>query len=780
MPRKKRIAVRVEPPHGGAPSPHAAAWAKLTWDDLDQVFGGRSVSRGRSYQRGGHVNDLAIADDGRLLASVRGTHRYVTSARLNAKKTSRGRIEGTCSCPVGSQCKHAVAVIAEYLAQIADGKIPPAAAADDPRWIRLAEASSEDAYAYDDDDDEWEDEDDEAPARNPAAASGRTSRRDTREASAKSKGANSAAKGPRRTRADWDALIKADVEKKSAAELARLVLTLINRFPELRQEFQERILLGEGDAPRLIAEARKELRSVTSEIGWRNHWQHEGHTPDYSRLKHRLERLAELGQADAVVELGRELFERGLAQVGQSDDEGETGMALVGCFPVVFAAVAASSQSAAEKILYAIDACELDEWDYVGEPAAKILDARWARADWSSVADALAARLNPPLDKQKRSGVIDDDDDDGGDDNAENWSRNYRRDSLSGWLVHALEQARRDDEILPLYEAEVRRTGSYERLVNHLIEHERFDDAERWAREGIEQTREKFPGIASHLADKLVDLARRRKQWDVVAARAACEFFQNPSVVSLQELVTAAEKANCGAEVRRRALSFLETGMAPIRCEAAPVRVAKNAKAVPMKKWAKSAKKNVLAAQASPTQAAPRFVREEDWPLPLPDYLAAAFLRPPGPYDRQWKHLDVLVDLAIAEKKPDEALRWYDQIVAEEPKSRGAGYAVPWFSTASIATRVASEVAKSHPERALEVYRRELDAHLPHANQGAYESAAACLRKMRPIMQSLDRDDFWIELIKDIREKYRNRPRFMEALDKLERRPIVETQKRRK
>jgi hypothetical protein len=66
--------------------------------------------------------------------------------------------------------------------------------------------------------------------------------------------------------------------------LAKCVVALVNRFPELRQEFQERILLGEGDAPRLIDEARKELRSVTSEIGWQNHWQHDGHTPDYSRL----------------------------------------------------------------------------------------------------------------------------------------------------------------------------------------------------------------------------------------------------------------------------------------------------------------------------------------------------------------------------------------------------------------------------------------------------------------------------------------------------------------
>ena len=775
MPRKKTSASRLDQPHAVATIPHAAAWAKLTWDDLDQAFGSRSVQRGRSYQRSGQVRNLAVSSDGRLLAAVQGTHRYVTSAQLDAKKKSRGQIVGICTCPVGSQCKHAVAVIAEYLAQIADGKSPPAAAADDSRWARLTESSAdeyeddeeEDEHTYDDEtDDKW-DEDDEDSSRSARTASIRTSCRGTRSPSGKSKGSNSTAKTPRRTRAEWDALIQADIEKKSAAELAKCVVALVNRFPELRQEFQERILLGEGDAPRLIGEARKELRSVTSEIGWQNHWQHDGHTPDYSRLKHRFERLAELGHADAVVELGRELFERGISQVEQAHDEGETGMALAECFPVVFAAVAVSSLAPAEKILYAIDACELDQWDYIGEPAANILDARWSSADWSAVADTLAARLNPSSKERKNA-----EDSRDLDDGLDRWSRNYRRDSLSDWLVHALEKAVRDDEVLPLYEAEVRRTGSYERLVNHLMQLKRFDDAERWAREGIEQTYEKLPGIASHLVDKLVDLARSRKQWDVVAARAACEFFRDPNVKSFQDLVGAAEKAKCGASVRRRAEQFLETGIAPIRCQTAPAQAATSG----LKK--KGARQGFAVPSTSPTLG---FICEDGWPLPLPDYLAAAFLRLRGPYDRQRKHREVLVELAIAEKRPDQALRWYDTIVADEKsKSGGAPRAMAWNSAAALASRVAAAVAKSHPERALEVYHLELEAHLPQANQGAYESAAACLRKMRPIMQSLDRDDFWIELVKDIREKYRNRPRFLEILDKLERRPIVATQKRRR
>ena len=79
--------------------------------------------------------------------------------------------------------------------------------------------------------------------------------------------------------------------------------------------------------------------------------------------------------------------------------------------------------------------------------------------------------------------------------------------------------------MLAIYESEARATGSYERLVKYLIAEKRFDDAERWAREGIEKTREKLPGIASSLAASLCEVSRGRKQWDIVAAHAAWRFL---------------------------------------------------------------------------------------------------------------------------------------------------------------------------------------------------------------------------------------------------------------
>jgi uncharacterized Zn finger protein len=132
-----------------------AGWSALTWDDLVQWAGSRSVERGRSYQRGGQVKDLKISPDGELLATVLGGDRYATTVALASGRKHRS-LDSECSCPVGtSGCKHAVAVVADYLQAVADGRKVPVANEDDPRW---AELDGE----RDDVDDDWdEDEDDD-------------------------------------------------------------------------------------------------------------------------------------------------------------------------------------------------------------------------------------------------------------------------------------------------------------------------------------------------------------------------------------------------------------------------------------------------------------------------------------------------------------------------------------------------------------------------------------------------------------------------------------------
>ena len=70
--------------------------------------------------------------------------------------------------------------------------------------------------------------------------------------------------------------IRKHIEAKSHDELVELVWALTERFPELSEEFRDRIALGEGNVDRLVTEARKEIRRVFPEAGWVNSWTGEG------------------------------------------------------------------------------------------------------------------------------------------------------------------------------------------------------------------------------------------------------------------------------------------------------------------------------------------------------------------------------------------------------------------------------------------------------------------------------------------------------------------------
>jgi uncharacterized Zn finger protein len=678
-------------------------WAALTWDDLAQWADNRTVSRGQSYERGRRVLNLVISQEGRLLANVSGRELYVVSVWLEPQGKKGSFIHSECTCPVGVACKHAVAVVAEYLDLAAKDKTVPTSTAKDPRWQKLANL---DASDWDEDEDmiEEPEEADEEEKQKPSRRASRGGSRQT-----------------------LDEKIQSHIRAKGQEELADLVWSLTQRFPELREEFRERIALGEGNVDRLVTEARRELQRVTAEPGWANSWSGQGSIPDYSQLIHRLERLLLAGHADAVVKLGREIIERGTSQVEGSNDEGETGEAFAECFPVIFNAVAASSLSPAQKLLFVIDANLEDEFDLIRGAADVVEDENSDPAVWSEVADELARRLAK----------------DGTPTGEDHFSRNYQRDHLTKWLGDALFNAKRPEEALTLYEQEARRTGSYERLVQFLVRQKRYEDAERWANEGIEKTIEKLPGIASHLAEVLRDIARARRRWDEVAAYAAWRFFEQPSQAGFEELIAAAAKAGCQDKVDELARRFLETGIWPI---------------------------SKTASRATENNGS------GEWPLPTPDYLYP-LMAVEKRYRSNGPHYGVLIDIAIAEKHPEEVLRWFDTLCANK---RNRNLNNPWSSMSEYSDRVAKAVAESHPQRSLEIYRQRINANLTNASKSAYETVVLYLRKMQPILKTLGREGEWKQFIADIRNRYRNRPRFMEMLDRLDGGTILQAQRARR
>ena len=115
----------------------------FTVDDIRRGFPAGSFERGQRYQRQGRVRVTAVSDNGgRIEGVVQGGERqpYQVSAGIRRLGSGKLAIGGECTCPVGFDCKHVVAL----LLQVLDGRMPtqrPAVAAPPPPTLSAEVAS---------------------------------------------------------------------------------------------------------------------------------------------------------------------------------------------------------------------------------------------------------------------------------------------------------------------------------------------------------------------------------------------------------------------------------------------------------------------------------------------------------------------------------------------------------------------------------------------------------------------------------------------------------------
>ena len=87
--------------------------------DIKNEFDPGSYARGISYYNQGRVTKLKLlkqaADYLDLYGEVTGSFRYAQEITVY-KNAFDVDVEGECSCPVGFNCKHVVAVLLEYIA----------------------------------------------------------------------------------------------------------------------------------------------------------------------------------------------------------------------------------------------------------------------------------------------------------------------------------------------------------------------------------------------------------------------------------------------------------------------------------------------------------------------------------------------------------------------------------------------------------------------------------------------------------------------------------------
>jgi uncharacterized Zn finger protein len=478
-------------------------FAELNWADLNRWAGGKIVGRGKDYQRTDAVAGLARTPEGGLLAWVDGTRRYATFVERDA----RGNLSTMCTCPYEGVCKHAVAVVLEYLACLEKETPVPQARKNDERFEEFDLSGDDD----DDDVDDLEGEDEEMT--------------------------------PDKGAADR---IESFLKGKTRAELVRLIRDLAARHPAVSTELTDRRCFSEGRSGALVKEIRREIRKVTSSPGWQDYWKHTGYIPDYSGVLRRLEALLEAGYADEVLDLADELLEAGTRHVEESDDEGETAAEFVTCVDVIAEALVRSARPAAGKLIWTIETMLSDEYDLFG-PLESYLERPHEQKDWSAVADQLQKRLSAFIPSRRE----------------DEWSNRYERDRIADWVILVLTRSGRDPEILPLCEKEAKETGSYERLVVRLMEAGSHEEAEKWIFAGLKAVGEKQSGPGSSLRGRLLELRKKQKDWQGAASLLVDEFLRRPLFDAYKDCRKATQRKDLWPRVRQGLMHFLECGAFP-------------------------------------------------------------------------------------------------------------------------------------------------------------------------------------------------------------------------
>ncbi|RPJ13160.1 MAG: hypothetical protein EHM30_12050, partial [Desulfobacteraceae bacterium] len=311
--------------------------ADLSWDELNKWAGSKIVSRGRSYQHQGRVSSLAATSDDALIAWVDGSEQYAVRVAMG----DDGLPDSVCTCPYQFGCKHAVAVVLEYMERIESNQKIPKAKQRDERLELLKDGEGWDEYDGDD-----------APGL------------------------------PESVKKDIDAFL----QQKTKKQLVELFIEIAVQYPEIGGELSARRQVKAGNTSVLISKIRKEIDEISSEPGWQNHWKGRGFTPDYSGIRKKMETLLAAGYADDVLILGKELMSAGIQQVEQSNDEGETADEISACMPVIVKALDQSSWENVDKMAWALEAVMEDDYSLF-EALAEYLHRTHAQPDWNNLAD---------------------------------------------------------------------------------------------------------------------------------------------------------------------------------------------------------------------------------------------------------------------------------------------------------------------------------------------------------------------------------------------------------
>jgi len=493
------------------------------------------------------------------------------------------------------------------------------------------------------------------------------------------------------------------LEKQTKAQLVELLDELTRAFPDVKEFLEDRRNVRSGNASTLLKAIRQELADIREGPDW-DEYEYE-YDQEYQPVS--FNRLKTYLQALLIAGPAEELLQVGkelINAVNFALDNYDIEGDIIDEVPACMEIVIqALPASSLSSSEKLIWAVDLELADEY-EFCYNLLENIWNNANNKSDWHALADEL------QKRLNAI--------------RSDNELRNRVTGWLISAFEQTGREDEIIPLREREAETTGDYIQLIDLLIDEKHYEDAENWCQKAIAKTNPNHPGTISNLEDRLRTI--REKTGDYLSATTfyADDFFSNPSLHTFQELCEAARKAKVGPAVEAWGRYFLETGHLP---------------------RTKGRKR-----KGEPS---------DKWPLPKTEF-EKDIDASEGPM------IHLLIELAIAEKKPTEVLKWYDL------KTPTTHYSWGYMYTSSL--NVAQAIKEKYPDRAIAIWKEQAESAISRIQVSGYQEAGTYLREVQNTLKRLNREQEWEAYLSELRNENKRRPRCLEVLDGLAGKRIID------
>ncbi|HLD21286.1 MAG TPA: SWIM zinc finger family protein, partial [Patescibacteria group bacterium] len=577
---------------------------------------------------------------------------------------NKKELSAICTCPYGYNCKHGAALVLTYVESLKKNKSIPFINSDDPRTQQIEAWLGESTQI-------------------------RTSKNN-----------------------NSDNTIRTYLQQQNTDQLLALIEESMDAVSSFKKYLLDRVNMETGSVETIVKSVRKEIDVLSSEPAWENHWDNELYTSDYSNVKATLEQLIHKGHADEAIAIAKELFEKGIQQIEMSQSEGDLEQEIASCLNVVLPAFAQSSLQPHEQLLWGIDIALKDDYNLWEDIEEFVRKSSFPPDAWNRVAESLVKQLRKLPSTRGR----------------DDFSGRYQRDRLTEWLIYALEQSGRDEEIIPLCMREAEETGSYDRLVKRLIEKKRYSEAKEWIERGISHTQERHPGIASSLRQLRMKVDAREKNWHHILQLQAEQFFNNPSAHAFQELEQAAQKAKVQSAIRIGALYYLETGIVP---------------------WKR---------KSDDTKTFPK------WPL------GEVKIEKKQHWEKSnFPITAVLIDIAIQEKNPAEILHWYDIQNTHKGSERWGTY---WETSRD--NTIAEAIAQEYPDRTIEIWQSIVEAELEGAKSRSYENAAQYLRKIRKILHDQKKNTIWQDYLRTLRTTHERKKKFIEILNRIEGHKIID------